>query len=416
MSTSLELRQQRHAISLEMRKLCNSTSPADASRWKELDAKQEALRLQIEQTERTDSLETELAQVRNAERPNVGATLPLGTTPEARLLALRSTDSYKQEFETYIRTGRMSPALLETRALGAASSTLVPQGFEDELIIKLKAFGGMTRLCRTITTTTGNPLPWPNADDTTNTGEWLTEGSAVTNADPTFSSVTLNANLLSSKQVKFSVQLEQDTAFPLSSLLSDMFAIRLGRTSNLAYTLGDGSGTYGTITGLIPALVTDGTRSVLAIGGNSNSGNVADTALNTIGTDDLSNLITKVDPAYRAGGAFAANQSTWDKLRNIKDKYGRPIWEVSLAQGEPDTIFGYGYQIDNAVANIGAGNVSVLFCDPSKYVIRRALGFTLVRFNELYMANYQRAYQAFMRIDAKLLQSAAFSYLTHPLS
>ncbi len=401
MSTSLELRQQRHAISLEMRKLCNSTSPADASRWKELDAKQEALRLQIEQTERTDSLETELAQVRNAERPNVGATLPLGTTPEARLLALRSTDSYKQEFETYIRTGRMSPALLETRALGAASSTLVPQGFEDELIIKLKAFGGMTRLCRTITTTTGNPLPWPNADDTTNTGEWLTEGSAVTNADPTFSSVTLNANLLSSKQVKFSVQLEQDTAFPLSSLLSDMFAIRLGRTSNLAYTLGDGSGTYGTITGLIPALVTDGTRSVLAIGGNSNSGNVADTALNTIGTDDLDNL---------------AAMSTWDTLKKLKDKYGRPVWSTSLAANVADTINGYKWDFNQDLAAIGAGNKSVVFGNWSQFAVRNALGFTLVRFDELYMTNYQRAYQAFMRTDAKLLQAAAFSYLIHPLS
>jgi HK97 family phage major capsid protein len=58
----------------------------------------------------------------------------------------------------------------------------------------------------------------------------------------------------------------------------------------------------------------------------------------------------------------------------------------------------------------------VLFGDFSKFVIREALGFTLVRFNELYMPNFQRAYQAFCRRDAKLLQSAAFSYLTHPLS
>src|ERR1700675_4849515 len=88
----------------------------------------------------------------------------------------------------------------------------------------MKALGGMTRLCRVIQTDSGNPLPWPNADDTSNVGEWLTEGSPVTNADPSFSNVTLGANLLSSKQVKYSVQLETDSAFPLVATLQDFLA------------------------------------------------------------------------------------------------------------------------------------------------------------------------------------------------
>lgn len=420
MSKALELRAERHAISLEMGKALELGTPDAMARWKELDSQQEAKRVTIDAIERQESLEKELAAVRNAERPNVGAVLAAATTPQARLLALRSTDSYKKEFETYIRTGKMSAAMEETRALGAASgadgATLVPQGFEAELEIKLKAFGGMTRLCRTITTSTGNPLPWPNLDDTSNVGEWLTEGSGVGTADPTFSNITLNANLLSSKQVKVSVQLEQDGAFDIVGLLSDAFAIRMGRTSNAAYTIGDGTSTYGTITGLINALVTAGGRSVLAVGGNSNSGVSGDTALTTVGTDDLSNLISQVDPAYRASAKFAANQATWDKLRNLKDKYGRPIWQVSLASGVPDSILGYGYDYNPDIAKIGAGNVSCVFGDFSSYVVRNVLGFTFVRFNELYMANYQRAYQAFARSDAKLLQAAAFAILTHPLS
>ena len=199
---SLQLRQDRFAIVQEMRTLANSTKPADASRWKELDAKQEALRVQIENDERTSTLEKELAQVRNAERPNISYPgNERAANPQAQALAIRSTDSYKADFETFIRTGRMSAAMEEARALGAASgadgATLVPQGFEAELIVKLKAYGGMTRLCRQITTSTGNPLPWPNLDDTSNIGEWLTEGSGTGSADPTFSNVTLGANLLS---------------------------------------------------------------------------------------------------------------------------------------------------------------------------------------------------------------------------
>jgi len=416
---TLVLRNDRFKLKQELETLADRTDAASIARFKEVYAKQGELRVAIEQMESVAQLHEELSKVHNAERPNIGNA---HGTPQSRSLAVRSTESYKEDFENYIRTGRMSAQMTELgaemRALGAASSTLVPQGFEYELSIKMKALGGMTRLCRVLQTDSGNPLPWPNADDTSNVGEWLTEGSPVTNSDPTFSNVTLGANLLSSKQVKYSVQLEQDSAFPLVTTLQDFLATRLGRTSNLAYTVGDGSGTYGTITGLVNALVSAGGRSVLATGANSNTGIGGDTALNTVGTDDLSNLITKVDVAYRnnPSAAFAANQSTWDKIRNTKDKYGRPIWQVSLASGVPDSILGYKYDWNADMAAIGAGNVSVVFGDFSQFVVRQVLGIAFVIFQELYMANYQRAVQAFQRSDAKLLQATAFSYLVHPLS
>lgn len=416
MKTPVELRQDRHAIAQEMNAILSAETP-DMARWKELDTKQEGLRLQIEAQERTETINREMEAVRHADRPNPTEALATAKTPAARALALRSTESYRTEFDGWLRNERKeSPAMIEARALVAASSTLVPQGFEDELIVKRKAWGGMLRLCRTINTSTGNPLPWPNADDTANTGEWLTEAAGVGSADPTFSNVTLNAQKLSSKQVKYSVEIEQDSAFDLAGMLIEMFARRMGVTANAAFTVGDGSSTYGTITGLVNALVTAGGRSVLALGANGNSGAAGDTTLNSVGTDDLSNLITQVDPAYRAGAKFAANQATWDKLRNLKDKYGRPIWNVSLAVGVPDTILGYGYDYNQDIATIAAGAKSVVFGDFSNYVVRNVLGFTVVRFDELYMANYQRAVQAFARMDGKLLQASAFSYLIHPLS
>jgi HK97 family phage major capsid protein len=422
--TAQEMRLDRSSIVREMHTLANSTAPADASRWKELNEKQERLRVSIENTERTEALDKELSQVRNAERPNVPGNgygeLETATTPWARALAIRSSESYKREFETYIRTGKTSQHLEEMRAIGAASgadgATLVPQGFEAELEIKLKAYGGMTRNCRIISTSTGNPLPWPNLDDTSNTGEWLTEGSPTTSADPTFSNTILGANLLSSKQVKVSVQLEQDSAFDIVGLLSDAFAIRLGRTANFAYTVGNADSSPSPILGLVNALVAAGGRSVLAVGGNNNSGNSADTDLTTIGTDDFDALEAAIDPAYRNPNTcvYMGNISSFDKYKKLKDKYGRPIWQVSAGAGQPDRLNGYKYDWNADMSGIGAGNISMVFGDFQKYVVRNVLGFTFIRFNELYMTNYQRAYQAFMRSDAKLLQSAAFSYLIHP--
>jgi HK97 family phage major capsid protein len=408
MSKTTELRQERHAIS---RKMTEALDRSDINEWKRLDGLQEGLRAQIEAYEKSSILTREMNSVPNAQRPNVGGEgySSLSANQEAR-----STESYKRSFEHFLRTGERDA---ELRSIGAASgadgATLVPQGFEAELETKMSYFGGVGNIARTIVTDTGNPLPWPTMDDTSNTGEWLAEAAPVTNADPTFSNVVLGANLLSSKQVKVSVQLEQDSAFSISALLSDAFGERLGRTLDSALWVGDGSTIP--VTGLLTALQAAGGRSVLAVGANANDG--ASTDLNSIGTDDFSALIDKLDRAYqKPTNQFVFNQHTQNALRKLKDKYGRPVWEVSLAQGEPDKIFSYGFTIDNAFANIGAGNVSACFGDFSRYAVRKVSGITVVRFNELYMANYQRAYQAFIRVDAKLLQAAAFSYLTHPLS
>src|SRR5713226_3004265 len=154
------LRQDRFKLKQELDAIASKTDAASIARFKELYAKQDELRVAIEQIESVAQLDKELSEVRNAERPNVGNAYG---NPQARSLAIRSTESYKADFETYVRTGRMSEQMselgAEMRALGAASSTLVPQGFENELSIKMKALGGMTRLCRILQTDTGNPLP-----------------------------------------------------------------------------------------------------------------------------------------------------------------------------------------------------------------------------------------------------------------
>ena len=408
-SKALELRQERHAISSRMNAALEKN---DLTEWRKLDAIQDQMRGRIEAIERQTELNAHLDRVENSERPNVNDETNHRTLSHSE--QVRSTPQYKRDFDIFLRTGQQTP---EMRALGDAvgadGATLVPQGFEQELETAIKYWGGVGNIARQLTTDTGNQLPWPTMDDTSNTGEWLAEAAPVTNADPTFSSVVLGANMLSSKQVKYSVQLEQDSAFDIAGLLAQAFGERLGRTMDTAFWTGDGATIP--VTGLLTALQTAGGRSVLAVGANANDGTSSD--LNSIGTDDFSALIDKLDRAYqKPTNQFVFSQSTQNALRKLKDKYGRPIWEVSLAQGEPDTIFGYGYTIDNAFAPIGAGNVSAAFGDFSKYVVRRVRGVAVVLFRELYMANYQRAAQAFLRVDAKLLQPRAFSYLIHPLS
>ncbi len=439
MSLSTRLRQERHHIVTQlMAPLAGKTDAVSRAEWKRLDAEQKSIEVRIQTAETNDTI-AELNQVPDQQRPDiiapgheeergeVAAFQPVLTSA----MKARATRSYRNAFDRYLRTGDSRGLItmpsaefmgqagygLNQRTIigegadvsGGVGTTLVPTGFEYELETRLKAIGGMRRVCRTITTATGQNLPWPTMDDTSQTAEWLSEGTQTTqNVNPTFSNVTLYANLASSKQVQVSVQLEQDSAFDLAALLSEAFSVRIARLTENAFVNGNGSGQPN---GILTAIEGNG-NVVLATGANSNSGNSANTEINSIGSDDLTNLISNLDPMYRPQAKFMAHQATWDNIRTIKDKYGRLLWDVSLSSGVPDTILGYKYDYSQYFPQIAANAVgTIVFGDWSKYIIRRVSGIVLVRFNETYMANYNRGYQAFVREDGNCIQTNAFSYL-----
>lgn len=411
MSLSLRLRAERKAISEQMRSLLTSTSPNAAEQWRTLDTAQEALRVRIEGIEQ-DGIERDLSDNRNNfQRPNIQGN---GFDDEQRTLSAidqhRSTPEYRKAFLHLCRTGKES---YETRALSSTGDgeTLIPLGFQRELEIKLKDFSGMRQACRILKTDTGNNLTWPTVDDTSSSGEIVAESGAATQADPPFSSVTLGSSLISSKQVIVPIQVLQDAAISVEQYLEEAFAVRIGRRMEAEYTNGTG-----TIAGLLPALVTATGRSVLAVGAHGNSNNSGDTDLNTVGTADLSALVSKLDPAYAKNASFMASAQVWNKLRSQTDAYGRPLWSVSVAAGEPDKVWGKPFYYNQQMDAIGAGKTSMLLGDFSKYIIRDSLGFTLAVQRELYIVNHQIGFLAFCRTDGKLLQPSAFAYLQHPLS
>jgi HK97 family phage major capsid protein len=299
----------------------------------------------------------------------------------------------------------------------------VPIGFQREIETKLISFGGIRRNSRVLNTSTGNVLNWPTEDDTANVGNWVAESAPVSQANPTFSNVQFNAYLASSKQVLISVQLLQDSAFDLEAYLAERFAIRLARITNLGYTSGSGSGQPN---GILTAIEADGSPLVVtATGSASNDGGASVDGSNSIGSDDLANLIAELDPMYRVNAKFMAHWSVFDYLRKLKDKYGRPLWEVSIAQGVPDKIYGYPYdwnadmqQWTQGASESGAmaSKYTMLFGDFSKYIVREIGGITLVRFNELYMPNHQVGFQAFLRTDGQRIQQAAFALLQQAAS
>jgi HK97 family phage major capsid protein len=413
MSNSKELRRQRAKLVAEMHEITkgDTLTAEQREKWNKIDVDQEALRVQIEAVEKSETLSNEMRSFAAPSQGQPGAGTETRTSRE-NWSEVRGSEEYRNEFRDFARTGRIGSKLNEVRTYspldnvtGANGEYLIPVGFQKELEIKLKAFGGMRRNCRIITTSTGNNLDWPTMDDTTNSGNWVAVNQAVAQVNPTFGQVVFSSNLASSKQVLVPVQLLQDSAFDIESELTEAFAIRLGRVTNLGYTTGNGSGQ--------PNGLINNISDVVTARGDSGTGN---TEINSVGVNDLSNLIAAVDPAYRPNAKFMANQSTWDTMRKLKDTLGRPLWEVSIAQGVPDRILGYEYDWNQDMAAIAASALSVVFGDFSKYVIRDVLGVTAVRYNELYMPNHQVGFQAYLRTDGQILQNAAFAVLQHPLS
>lgn len=290
------------------------------------------------------------------------------------------------------------PDLREKRALGTTPGTAggytVPQGFYRALEDAMLTFGGM-RQARTsiLRTASGEPLPMPTANDTDNEGIIISENPAqkVPEQDITFGQEILGAYMYSSKSIRVSYQLLQDSAFDLPSYIAQKLGERIGRVTNRHFTVGSGSGEP-------RGVVTMATVGITAA------------AADAITDLELVDLIHSVDPAYRSQAEFMFHDLTLRELKKLRDGDDRPLWLPGLAVREPDTILGHRYVVNSHMPQMGAGNKSILFGDFSRYYIRDVMDVTLVRLDEVYAEYGQVAFLAFSRHDGVLLDAG-----THPI-
>ena len=288
---------------------------------------------------------------------------------------------------------------------GSTGGYTVPQGFYYTLTEALKWYGGIRSSRATILrTATGNDLPMPTENDTTNVGELLAESAAAGTADPTFGQVVMKAYKFSSKVVKVPIELIQDSAFDISSYVARKLGIRIGRITNTYMTTGTGlSQPQGIVNG---STLGKTTASPTAI---------------TYG--ELKDLEHSVDPAYRGGAEFMFHDLIASYLEKLVDGNSRPIL-VSSLQGltggavEAGSVnrkvylMGYPTVINQDMdSTVAATKKTALFGDLSTFHVREVMDLMLVRFAELYMANGQVGFLAFYRADSKALDAG-----THPVS
>lgn len=392
-------------------------SPEETDLWNRMDADYNAGRedlLRRESTERrTAELEGRVTTPPNERRGNGGVSgddIVLSTEEHKALVASAFNswmrggfDSLSQEHRQVMSQRRRTVdgtniQGAQSVGTGSGGGYLVPTGFSDLLEQFLKAYGGMRTHARILATPTGNTINWPTVDDTANVGEIINENSAYNAQDIAFGQVNLGAFKYSSKIVLVSVELLQDSFFPIESLVAEMLAVRIGRITNTHFTTGASPGTATPF-----GVVAQAGAGKVGVAGQTTS----------IITDDIFDLKHAVDPAYRQGAMFMMADSSLKVLKKLKDSTGRPLWQPALsglANPVPDTIDGDPYFINQDVVAMAANAKSVVYGNFSKYCIRDAKDVTILRLVERYAELGQVAFLAFSRHDGRCLNTNAFKY------
>jgi len=267
----------------------------------------------------------------------------------------------------------------------SAGGFTVPVGFLNQLEESLLSYGGMREVATILRTDSGNSLPIPTVSDHANVGAILAENSQVAEQDITFAQITLAAYKYSSKLIRVSAELLQDSAIDLESFIGGALGTRIARILNQHFTTGDGSSKP---QGVI----------------NSGTGVTAASA-EAITYAELVDLQHSVDPAYRGSAKWMMNDSTFKVVRKLVDDQNRPLFQPDISAASPGTLLGQDVVINQDVAAIGASAKVIIYGDFSKYIIRDVTDFTLLRLEERYADYHQVGFVGFSRHDGRILDA-----------
>ena len=371
----------------------------ELSQWDAADASFKNYTEQISRLERWDEINSESRSISQVEQsisamPRDAREIvksPEYNTAFMKALAKRDLTSNEQLMLREMR----GTATITTAENGLAGGYVIPYQFSYELEKTMAYYGPMLQVSRVITTPQAGTLYWPKVNDTGTSGNWHTEGGAVTVQDMTFTRETFAAHVINTL-VKVSVEWANDEFGLLNTELPIMLGERLGRGLNTAFTTGDGSGKP------------TGFRDVAPSG-------VESASTGAFTASDLINLVHSVDIAYRnsPSAAFMMHDQILSAVRklNVDNDYNG-LFQPSLREGTPDKLLGYNYFVNNDLPSAQAADAKIIFFgDWSKYIIRQVANNVLVPLSERFMDEMELGFLMYARFDGKLLNTAAIKHL-----
>lgn len=392
--------------SAEMRSLHESTGDEAwngevRAKWEAMKVDLKALKDKIEREEELrendQSFVEERARNAGSNRPNEQMT---GTELEHRA----AWDAWARRGMEFL-TPEQRSIISEMRAQGTnpneAGGFTVPTTLQARVIESLNTYGGIASVCQLLQTDNGAPIAWAVSDGGEEEGELIGENSAAGEKDVTFGMGTLGSYTISSKVIRVSEQLLQDSGIDMEAFLSGRISKRVGRTRNRLIVQGTGAAEAAGVPAQpkgLEAAVTQGKMTAKA------------TAFTW---QEVNGLIHSVDPAYRAAAKFrlAFNDNTLQAMEEMVDANNRPLWLPGVDSDRPATILKHQYLIDQAIADIGAGKKFMFAGDWNEVVLRAVRSLILKRLVERYAEYGQVGFLAFVRFGLVLQDTAAVKAL-----
>lgn len=386
----------------------------DESRAAELEQRHDKIMAEFDKLEATIAREEKVAEaerraeeVRARQRPipsdGEARGQDQGAAPEYRMVFAKVVcglqDDLTPEERAVLRQGVTK---FESRAQTAGTTTAggftVPTTLANFIDRAMKAWGPMydEDICSTISTSSGNAMKIPTVDDTSVTAAAHTEATALTDdgsKDVTFGQKSLDAFAFDTTFVRWSWELSTDSIVAMEQLLGDLLGERLARIANTQLTTGTGSSAPN---GIVTA---------------SAAGKTAASA-SAITADEIIDLLHSVDPAYRQSpkARFMFNDATLAVIRKLKDGQNNYLWQMGdITAGQPGTLLGYRYSINQAMDSIAASKKVILFGDFGKYYVRKVGGPVIGVMRERFWPDLGIA--GLIRFDGEIGQSAAVKHL-----
>lgn len=277
----------------------------------------------------------------------------------------------------------------ENRATLVPGTNTVPVDFLDQVYGLARLVGPMLDVSEVFTRDSGNDLRIPTYT-AYSTAAQVEAGSAISDSEPTFSSILLQPR----KQafiVKIANELLDDAGFDIASVIAEQAGNAIGFQVNDLATVGTG---------------TTETEGVVTAAGSGVTAGTTD----AITADELLDLAYSLDGAARRlpGVAYMANTATIGAIRKLKDNDGRYIYDPVV--GGEDRLLGFPILENPAMDGIATGNRAVVFGHMPSYKIATT-GLEVSTSTDAYFANDVTAYRFVYRFDGALSHASHVKYL-----
>jgi HK97 family phage major capsid protein len=273
----------------------------------------------------------------------------------------------------------------EVRAALVPSANTVGQSFYNRVFEIAQLVGPMLQTSEVFNTASGETLVIPTVTATSTSGS-VAAGSAISESNPTFSSISLGAEKYGAL-VSVASELVSDAGFDITGYIAQELGTSLGLQTNSVLTA--------KLVAAAGSVVTGGT----GVAGAATYENLVDLVY---GIADGARVLP--------GLGFQMSKTGIAAARKLKDGNGSYIWLDNAVNGQPAQLLGYSVYENPAVPAVATGAKSVLFGHLPSFKVRVAGGVRVDQSADYAFNTDVVTYRGLTRIDGGLTHASHIGY------